>query len=347
MARVRHSAVGEVRERVGRGTAVTEYQVPHSKPADVVNKSVDPGVLRDVSNNLEEQGQKMAVGLFFLLVTWLLTGFVAVKLYEAGVEPGVGLVLATYAGAFLVLGMVCYSEYTNRHKSNFEEITWIVSAVAIVLMLASLWNGTDGRTTMVILAFYVAALNPWGLSKMVAGMRGWNDTKEVRKSLYENETTIYTSDHLPGTQADAFGVHNKTDDPVLVAVRDNGSLVFPAVRGVPFLVRQVEDFCFQAMKEVATQRGPGSGLAREAMVNQLIGPPNNTVPGRPKSKITVTRTVYDAAMTGLYATGLAADGDKGATWAKIKEGTRYECGYGLEEISATLLQYSSKSAGDE
>lgn len=343
MARVRHSAVGEVRERVGRGTAVTEYQVPKSKPADVVNKSVDPGTLRDMSNNLEEQGQKMAVGLFFLLVTWLLTGFVAVKLYEAGVEPGTGLVLGTYAGALAVLGTISWSEYNNRRKSNFEQITWIVAAVAIVLMLVSVWNGTDGRTAMVILAFCVAALNPWGLSKLVAGMRGWNDTKEARKALYENETTVYTSDRLPGRHADALGVHDENTDPVLVAVRDNGSLVFPAVNGVPFLVRQVEDFCFQAMKEVGTQRGPGSGLAREAMVKQVVGPPNNTVPGRPQSRITVTRTVYDAVLAGLYASGLVTDGDKGATWAKIKPGTKYECGWGIEEISATLLQHSSKS----
>lgn len=340
MARVRHNAVGEVRERVGLGTAVTEYQVPRSKPADVVNKSVDPATLRDMSNNLEEQGQKIAVGLFVLLVTWLLTGFVAVKLYEAGVEPGVGVVLGTYAGALALLGLVSYSEYNNRDKSAFEQITWVVAVVAIVLMLASAWNGTEGRTAMVILAFAVSACNPWGLGKLVAGMRGWNDTQAAREALYVNETTVYTSDRLPGTQA---SVHDQNADPVLVAVRDNGSLVFPAVNGVPFLVRQVEDFCFQAMKEVQTQRGPGSGLAREAMVNQLIGPPDNTVPGRSKSKITVTRTVYDAVLAGLYATGLAADGDKGAVWAKIKSGTRYECGYGIEEINAILLQYSSKS----
>jgi len=344
MARVRHSAVGEVRERVGLGTAVTEYQVPKSKPADVVNKSVDPGTLRDMSNNLEEQGQKIAVGLLVLLVTWLLTGFVAVQLYEAGVEPGVGLVFGTYAGALALLGTISWSEYNNRNKSNFEQATWVVAATAILLMLVSVWNGTEGRTAMIILAFCVAACNPWGLSKLVAGMRGWNDTRSAREALYVNETTVYTSDHLPARAAETLGVYDDQADPVLVAVRSNGSLVFPAVGGVPFMVRQVKDFCDLGMKEVATQRGPGSGLAREAMINHMIGPRNGTVPGRPVSYMKVTRAVYDAVIAGLYATGLViADGKNSTKWAKIKEGTRYECGYSDQEILTALLQHSSQS----
>lgn len=348
MARVRHNAVGEVRERVGLGTAVTEYQVPRSKPADVVNKSVDPATLRDMSNNLEEQGQKIAVGLFVLLVTWLLTGFVAVKLYEAGVEPGVGVVLGTYAGALALLGLVSYSEYNNRDKSAFEQITWVVAVVAIVLMLSSVWNGTEGRTAMVILAFGVAACNPWGLGKLVAGMRGWNDTQSAREALYVNETTVYTSDHIPRGVAETLGVADDQADPVLVGVRDNGTLVFPIVGGVPFMVRQAKDFCDIGMKEIATQRGPGSGLTRDAMVNQMIGPRNGTVPGRPVSYLKITRAVYDAMIAGLYATGLVvADGKSGTKWAKIKDGTRYECGYSDQEIMSVLLQYSSKSVRGE
>lgn len=347
MARNKHTAAETIRERVGKGTSVTDYSynIPVSKPAKVIEVSANPEVVGSMSDTKEAQGVKIVVGLLMTITTWLLVGSVAMFAYSKGARLTIDIVGAVYVATLCILGAVSWNQYNNRAKSSFEQVTWIVSAVAILLMLRSLYLGTEEKTAMLIIAFWIAALNPFGLAKLIAGMGGWNDANVTRGTLYVNEQTVYTNDGAAAPSASSASSSSASDEPVLVGVRDNGQLLFPAVNGLPFLVRQVEDFCYTALPERATEKGLGSGLAREAMLNQMIGPRNNTVANRPQSYIKVTRGVYDAIMAGLYAVGLVEDGDKGSTWTKIKQGTQFTCGYSINEIRAMLLAHSNQSIG--
>ena len=348
MARTKHTAQEAIRERVGKGTATTDYtyNIPISKPAKVIEGSANPNTVRDMSNAKEEQGIKIVVGLLMTVVTWLIVGSVAMLAYSQDFRLSLDIVAGTYVATIAVLVAVSLNQYKNRAKSSFEQVTWIVAAIAILLMLRSLYMGTEERTAMLILAFWIAALNPLGLAKLIAGMGGWNDANVTRDTLYVNEQTVYAGDGPAVAPRASTASSGPVDEPILSGVRDNGSLVFPAVNGVPFLVRQVEDFCYTAMNETMTDKGPGSGLARSVMLNQMIGPRNNTVANRPQSYIKVTRDVYDAIMAGLYATGLVESGPKGAAmWTKIKDGTTAACGYSIHEIRTQLLAHSSQSIG--
>lgn len=348
MARAKHTAQETIRERVGKGTATTNYSynIPVSKPAKVIEGSANPGTVRDMSNAKEEQGIKIVVGLLMTVVTWLIAGSVMMLAYSQDFRLSLDIVGGVYVATIAVLMTVSLNQYKNRAKSSFEQVTWIVAAIAILLMLRSLYMGTEEKTAMLILAFWIAALNPLGLAKLVAGMGGWNDANVTRGTLYVNEQTVYTSDLVAKEPRASTATSGSSDEPVLTSTRDNGTLTFPAVNNLPFLLRQIEDFCYIAMSETATGKGPGSGLAREAMLNQMIGPRNNTVPNRPQSYIKVTRDVYDAVMSGLYATGLVESGPKGAAvWTKIKDGTQYACGYSIHEIRTQLLAHSNQSVG--
>lgn len=347
MARNKHTAAEKIRERVGEGTAVTDYRynVPISKPAKVIEGSANPETVGSMSNTKEAQGVKIVVGLLMTITTWLLVGSVAMFAYSKGARLTLDIVFGVYIATFCILLAVSWNQYNNRAKSSFEQVTWIVSAVAIVLMLRSLYLGTEEKTAMLIIAFWLAALNPFGLAKLIAGMGGWNDANVTRETLYVNERTVLASEGAAPRPKVQETHSNASDEPILVGVRDNGQLLFPAVNGLPFLVRQVEDFCYTAFPERVTEKGPGSGLARDNMLNQMIGPRNNTVVNRPQSYIKVTRGVYDAIMAGLYATGLVEDGDKGSTWTKIKQGTQFTCGYSINEIRAMLLAHSNQSIG--
>jgi len=347
MARSKHNAAEAIRERVGKGTAVTDYSynIPISKPAKVIEGSANPEVVGSMSDIKEDQLRKIVIGLLMTVVTWLLVGFVAMLAYSQDFRLTLDIVGGVYVSTFIVLGAVSWNQYNNRHNSSFEQVTWVVAAVAILLMLRSLYLGTEEKTAMLIIAFWLAALNPLGLAKLIAGMSGYNDANVTRSTLYVNEQTVYTSEGAAAPSAPSASSSGASDEPVLVGVRDNGQLLFPTVNGLPFLVRQVEDFCYTALLERATEKGLGSGLAREAMLNQMIGPRNNTVANRPQSYIKVTRGVYDAIMAGLYATGLVEDGDRGSTWTKIKQGTEYTCGYSINEIRAMLLAHSNQSIG--
>jgi len=347
VARNKHTAAEVVQEKVGRGYAKTDYSynIPISKPAKVIEGSANPEVVGSMSDIKEAQGIKIVVGLLMTVVTWLLVGSVAMFAYSQGARLSLDITLGVYVSTIGVLVAVSISQYKARRKSSFEQVIWIVAAVAILLMLRSLYMGTEEKTAMLIIAFWLAALNPFGLAKLITGMGGWNDANVTRGTLYVNEQTVYTSEGAAVPSAPSASSSGASDEPVLVGVRDNGQLLFPTVNGLPFLVRQVEDFCYTALLERATEKGLGSGLAREAMLNQMIGPRNNTVANRPQSYIKVTRGVYDAIMAGLYATGLVEDGDKGSTWTKIKQGTEYTCGYSINEIRAMLLAYSNQSIG--
>jgi hypothetical protein len=346
MARNKHNAAEAIRERVGKGTAVTDYSynIPISKPAKVIEGSANPEVVGSMSDIKEAQGIKIVVGLLMTITTWLLVGSVAMFAYNEGARLTLDIVGGVYVSTIAVLVAVSISQYKARKKSSFEQVIWIVAATAIFLMLRSLYLGTEEKTAMLIIAFWLAALNPFGLAKLITGMGGWNDANVTRGTLYVNEQTVYTNEGASAPAASQAS-SGASDEPVLVGVRDNGQLLFPAVNGLPFLVRQVEDFCYTALLERATEKGLGSGLAREAMLNQMIGPRNNTVANRPQSYIKVTRGVYDAVMAGLYATGLVEDGDKGSTWTKIKKDTQFTCGYSINEIRTTLLAHSNQSVG--
>jgi hypothetical protein len=346
MARSKHTAAEAIRERVGKGTATTDYSynVPISKPAKVIEGSANPEVVGSMSDIKEAQGIKIVVGLLTTVVTWVLVGGIAMLAYSQGFRLSLDITLGVYVSTTAALVAVSINQYRNRMKSSFEQVTWIVSAVAIFLMLRSLYLGTEEKTAMLIVAFWIAALNPFGLAKLIAGMGGWNDANVTRSTLYVNEQTVYTND---GASAPVKPQISASDEPTLVGVRDNGQLMFPTINGLPFLVRQVEDFCYIAMQERGTEKGPGSGLARDAMLNQMIGPRNNTVANRPQSYIKVTRGVYDAVMAGLYGIGLVDDGDKGAVWTKIKPGTQFTCGYSINEIKTMLLAHSNQSIGKQ
>lgn len=346
MARTKHTAQEVIRERVGRGTATTDYtyNIPISKPAKVIEGSANPGTVRDMSNAREEQGIKIVVGLLMTVVTWLIVGSVMMLAYSQDFRLSLDIVVGIYVATIAVLMAVSLSQYKNRAKSSFEQVTWIVAVVAVFLMLRSLYMGTEEKTAMLILAFWIAALNPLGLAKLIAGMGGWNDANVTRSTLYVNEQTVYAGDGPAASPRASTVASGSSDEPILTGVRDNGTLVFPSVNGVPFLLRQVEDFCYIAISETATGKGPGSGLAREAMLNQMIGPRNNTVANRPQSYIKVTRDVYDAIMAGLYAIGLIESGPKNAaTWTKIKDGTTAACGYSIHEIRTQLIAHSNQS----
>lgn len=348
MARTKHTAQEAIREPVGRGTGVTDYtyNTPISKPAKVIEVSANPGTVRDMSNAKEEQGIKIVVGLLVTVATWAVVGGVMIFAHSKGFRLTLDIVGGIYIVTTAILLAVSINQYKNRAKSSFEQVTWIVAAVAILLMLRSLYMGTEEKTAMLILAFWIAALNPFGLAKLVAGMGGWNDANVTRDTLYVNERTVRGGDPVTMEPRGSTAASASSDEPILIGVRDNGSLVFPAVNGLPFLLRQVEDFCYIAMSETVTDKGPGSGLARSVMLNQMIGPRNNTVPNRPQSYIKVTRDVYDAIMAGLYATGLVESGPKGAAvWTKIKPGTTAACGYSIHEIRTQLLAHSSQSIG--
>jgi len=348
MARNKHTAAEVINERVGKGYAKTDYSynIPISKPAKVIEGSANPDTVRSMSDTKEAQGIKIVVGLLMTVVTWVLVGGVAMLAYSQDFRLTLDIIGGVYLSTTAVLVAVSINQYRNRKKSSFEQVTWIVATVAILLMLRSLYLGTEEKTAMLIIAFWLAALNPFGLAKLIAGMGGWNDANVTRSTLYVNEQTVYTNEGA-STPAAPQASSSAADEPVLVGVRDNGQLLFPAVNSLPFLVRQVEDFCFTAMLERATEKGLGSGLAREAMLNQMIGPRNNTVANRPQSYIKVTRNVYDAVMAGLYATGLVEDGDKGSTWTKIKQGTQFTCGYSINEVRGMLLTHSNQSVGKQ
>lgn len=340
---------GVVQENVGRGKAKTEYEVAEAKPADVINRAADPATLKAYSDVLEDQMKKISVGLLWFLATAIATSSIGLFLYAQDVfVPGADIILFSYLAAFGALGYIGISQWRDREQSAFEKVIIPVVISLIFFLLRALWRGSDSEAAVLILAFGIAALNPHGFPKLWAGIKTYRHKASYDAVLYENKkvVTVYEDDALD--DEDEGGAKSVMNEPTLVDIRQDGTPLFPPVNKEPFLVRQVEDFCYIAFKQITTERGPGSGLSRNNMLGRHIGPPNKTVPGRPQSSIKVSRNIYDSIMAGLYAIGLVTDGPKGAaTWSKIKPGTLYESGYSIEEIRVALLRHSTKSLGKE
>lgn len=342
------SVAGIVTEKVGRGTARTEYEVAEAKPADVINRAADPATLQLYSRVVEEQLGKIALGTLFYALTVAVVGGIGLALYNADIfVPGSDIVLFSYIAAFGVLIYLGANQWSDRDESSFEKIVIPIILLLIFLMARALVNGTEDRATVLILAFGLAALNPYGFPKLWAGITSYRHKGAYDSVLYQNRKTVSIFEDALDEE-DEESVMPVMNEPILVDIRQDGTPLFQPINKEPFLVRQVEDFCYLAFKPAITERGPGSGLARSNMLDKHIGPPNKTVPGRPQSNIKITRNVYDSIMAGLYAIGLVTDGPKGAAvWSKIKTGTLYESGYSIEEIRVALLRHSSKSIGKD
>lgn len=347
--RFRNSVTGVVQENVGRGKAKTEYEVAESKPADVINRAADPATLKAYSDVIEDQMRKISVGLIWFLLTASITSAIGLLLYAQDVfVPGPDIILFSYLAAFGALGYIGVSQWQDREQSAFEKVIIPVVLSLVFFLLRALWRGSESEASVLILAFGLASLNPQGFPKLWAGIKTYRHKASYDAVLYENKKTVTVYDDAMDDEDDESDVKSVMSEPILVDIRQDGTPLFPPVNKEPFLVRQVEDFCYIAFKPITTERGPGSGLSRNNMLGKHIGPPNKTVPGRPQSSIKVSRNVYDSIMAGLYATGLVTDGPKGtAVWSKIKQGTLYESGYSIEEIRVALLRHSTKSLGKE
>lgn len=347
--KLRNSVTGVITDNVGRGKAKTRYEVAESKPADVINRAADPKTLKDYSEVMEDQMRKIALGLLWFLITVLVVSSVGLALYSSGLfVPGSDMILVSYVAAIGVLGYMAVSQWNDREQSSFEKVIIPVTVGMLIFLMRSVVQGSQEQATVIILAFAISALNPYGFPKLWAGIKTYRHKGSYDAVLYENKKTVEVYDDSLDNDEDDDSPKSVMSEPILVDIRQDGTPLFQPINKEPFLVRQVEDFCYIAFKPVATERGPGSGLSRNNMLGKHIGPPNKTVPGRPQSNIKVSRNVYDSIMAGLFAIGLVTDGPKGtAVWSKIKPGTLYESGYSIEEIRVALLRHSTKSLGKE
>lgn len=336
------SALDEtIRQRVGRGTATTTYQVPISRPASVVEKQSDPDVFRSYSDGHQEQMAKFVSGAtVYLLTAAVIYGIERLVLMIFDGQVSDTMVLALHVGAiicFSTIGIVLLRD-AIRPGIAISDIVVALSGIAIVMVFVSYISGEEQTGALVIIALLAAFLNPWSTPRMVAGLNGLREINALKEVLYRHyeeleveydEPIVPRGDMMPG---ELLMQPTKADNS-------------PLFGNTPYLLlRQVEDFCHIAFYERASESGNVvSGLSRSSMKGEMIGPPNNTVPGVPSSHIPVTRGTYDKIITGLVGVGLVQIANVGTVWSKIDAHSTFTSGWTMDEISERLQQYAFKA----
>ena len=328
----------EVQERVGKGNAKTVYKVPISRPANVVEKQADPETLRlYTSANLEHTTLLVTGFGAYLLVTAAvaLVGNALVKITDYQFSLLV-VVLANAAGiaALLMLARAVWEDAMADGISISDVIMWVSVGGALALIANAIWGDAE-TSTLIVLASIPALLTPWSTPRIKAGLQGINLSRPLRDVLYthyEQMEVEYSEPVVPrGDMLDG--------ELLMMDVKADNS---PLFGGKPYLLfRQVEDFCAVAFEQRMSAAGNWvSGLSRNSMLGEKIGPPDNTVPGYPKSHIEVTRGTYDRIINGLVGVGLVQIAPVGTVWSKIDSDSEYTSGFTMEEISRRLQQYA-------
>lgn len=330
-----------VQQRVGAGTAKTVYQVPISRPAQVVERQSDPDTFRSYSDGHQEQMAKFVGGaMVYLLTAALIYGIELLVLLVSHGKVDDAVILVVHVGAIICFGAIMYVLLKDalRPGITVSDIVVALSGVAIVMVFVSYISGEQQTGALVIIALLAAFLNPWSTPRMVAGLNGLREINALKDVLYRHYEEVEV-------EYDEPVVPRGEMMPGELLMQPTGADGSPLFGNAPYLLlRQVEDFCAIAFDERVSENGnPVSGLSRNSMKGEMIGPPNNTVPGVPASRIQVTRGTYDRIITGLVGIGLVQITNVGTVWSKIDAKSTFTSGWTMQEISERLQQYAFKA----
>lgn len=334
MARIKRVAVPaakqeEIRERVARGTSSTIYQVPISRPAQVVERQSDPETVRSYSDVSEAQIAKVTSGLsMYILTVAVLAGLAYLASEVGGFELPAAVILLVHV--LLVIAAIPVALPGGL-------AWWTVGALAVIAVTIASYVLTDGTLlTWTVICMAVAALNWKATPKIVSGLEALGKKPSLDEILWTHHEDMEVFDDDPEQRPAPAGIaimNLPGDKPIF------GSNPY-------FLYPQIEDFCFAAMSERYNDRGkPMSGLSRHNMVEvvKAVGPPNGSISDRPVSRLKISRDTYDIIINGLVAAGLVQKIDGvGTVWSKIAPGTSYTCGWSIDEIRRILRQYASE-----